>query len=147
MNIGAQAIESARSTWPSSDELGWFAVRQPGVLGVLAQRFPGDDDALAVALATSWRIFEAYRSEEGLPSPRIDSELLGRALFAVVREIAGPVGYDGIASRQPDLGSFVYRVLADPPYPLSRAQECVLAQTLWALIYALDEVVNGRPVP
>ena len=52
-----------------------------------------------------------------------------------------------VATRQPELCSFVYRVLAEPPYPLTRAQECVLAQTLWALIYGLDEVVNGRSIP
>jgi len=147
MNIGAQSIDSVAQAWPDGDELGWFAVRQPGVLRFLETRLGDDDDALAVGLATTWRVFAAYRQQEGLPSPRLEQDMLGRALYAVVREVCGPVSYEGIAERQPELCGFVYRVLAEPPFPLTRAQEAALAQSLWAIIYALDESVNGRPIP
>ncbi len=147
MYIGAQSLEPVRQSWPSDDELSWFAVRQPGVLRFVEAQLGDDDDALAVALTTAWRIFTAYHDEEGVHCPRLKHNVLARSLYAVIREIAGPVTYEGLAVRQPDLCGYVYRVLADPPFPLTHEQEHVLAQSLWALIYALDETVCGRPIP
>jgi len=147
MYIGAQSLEPFRHSWPSDDELSWFAVRQPGVLRFLEAQLGDDDDALAVALTTTWRIFTAYHDAEGMHAPRLGHGILVRSVYAILREIAGPVTYDGLAVRQPDLCSFVYRVLADPPFPLTRDQEHTLAQCLWAIIYALDETVCGRPIP
>jgi hypothetical protein len=146
MHIAAQSISELAHRWPTDDELSWFAVRQPGALKLLEKRMRSDDDAFAVALASAWRLFAAYNDADGIPCPRLTHEILQRAGYAVAREVAGVISYDGLARRQPDLCQFVATALANPPFPLTLQQQGALAEVLFTLIYAMDEVTFGRPV-
>ena len=146
MHIGAQAIRQVALVWPSDHDLGWFAVRQPGVLRFLEDRLGSGSEAFAVSLAGAWRILEAYRQHDGLPSPLLPHGLLRRAAYAVSRETAAHVCYEGLAVRQPEMCEYSLSLVADPPYPLTAAECHGVGDALLAVTYAVDEVAFGRPI-
>lgn len=135
-----------------SEQVGWFAARQPGVVGFLEQRLGAgrglDRDAFAVALDAARYIAAAFQRRHGVLPPRVPRPLLDQAEQAVARE-AGPEGppADGCAARQPALMAWVAQLVANPPVPLGSAEARAVGLALAAILYALDQVVTGRPVP
>lgn len=145
------------------DDLAWFAVRQPGVIGFLEQRLGSgrgpDRDAFAVALEGARFIGATFQRQLGALAPRVPRPLLDRAEQAVVREsMAAPPAEParggelegapgGCAARQPALMAWVAGLVASPPIPLRPEERRAVGLALAAVIYALDEVTTGRPVP
>ena len=134
---------------PEATDVGWFAARQPGIVRFLEDRLlVGDGDAFGVALDASWRVCAAFEARDGVPPPRVARSLLDRADGAARRE-AGHAGAfaDGCAQRQPALCGWLIGLLGDPPVPLDPGDRQRVGESLVAVIYALDQVTTGRPVP
>jgi hypothetical protein len=145
MHVEAQQL--ARVAEPGAVEVGWFAARQPGIIRFLEQRIPlPDGDALGVALLGAWRIHAAFEQRDGVPPARIERSLLDRAAIAVAAE-ARHGARDGCAARQPELCAWLQRWLADPPALLDAGEAARVGAALSAVIYALDQVTTGRPIP
>lgn len=129
-------------------ELGWFAVRQPGIVRFLEERLMADDgDAFAVGLEAAWRIWALFQARDGVPPARVVRSLLERAERAIMGEARAGVLADGCALRQPGLCRWLAQLIADPPLPLTAGEAGEVGTVLAAVIYALDEVTTGRAVP
>jgi hypothetical protein len=130
------------------DDVGWFAARQPGMIGFLEQRLGSgrgpDRDAFAVALEAARFIGATFQRQLGMLPPRVPRALLDRAEQALAG--AGEPA-DGCAARQPALTAWVAQLVASPPVPLGRDEARAVGLALAAIIYALDELTTGRPVP
>ncbi|HTM18989.1 MAG TPA: hypothetical protein VL172_00720 [Kofleriaceae bacterium] len=144
MHVEQQAL--ARVAEPDARDLGWFAARQPGIIRFLEQRLGGDADAHGVALLGAWRIHSAFAARDDLPPPRVERSLLDRAAIAVAMESRHGAD-DGCAARQPDLCGWLVGWLADPPVPLEASDSARVGAVLAAVIYALDQLTTGRPIP
>ncbi len=145
MHVEAQ--ELARVAEPGAVEVGWFAARQPGIIRFLEQRIPlHDGDALGAALLGAWRVHAAFQQRDGVPPARIERSLLDRAAIAVAAE-SRHGATDGCATRQPELCAWLQRWLADPPTLLSAEETTRVRGALLSVIYALDQVTTGRPIP
>ena len=135
---------------PEAPEIGWFAARQPAVVRFLEDRLAGnanavDRDAFSVALDAARAIGSMFEQHHGVPPGRVQQALLERAEEAVVGEQRAPGA--GIAGRQPALATWLAGLLAEPPVPLTLAEIRSVGTALAAIIYALDEVTTGRPIP
>jgi len=134
-------------TPPDANEVGWFVARQPGLVRFLEERC-GQTDAFPVALEAAYRLCSAVGGRLGVPVPTIPSPLLERADDTLDMESLVPGGAaGGCADRQPELCEWVAAMLADPPIPLREAEICRVGVCLTSVIYALDELTTGRPVP
>lgn len=135
---------------PEAPEIGWFAARQPAVVRFLEDRLAGnahaaDRDAFTVALDAARAIGDMFEQHHGVPPGRVQQALLERAEEAVVGEIRDPGA--GITVRQPALSTWLAGLLAEPPVPLTLDETRSVGTALAAIIYALDEVTTGRPIP
>ena len=129
-------------------EVGWFAVRQPGIVRFLEERLLAPDgDAFAVGLEAAWRIWAVFQARDGVPPARIEHSLLERAEQAVIAETRVWALADGCALRQPGLCRWLAHLTDDPPLPLTAGEAGQVGTSLAAVIYALDEVTTGRAVP
>ena len=86
-----------------------------------------------------------FEQHHCVPPARVQQALLERAEEAVVGEIRGAGA--GIAARQPALAAWLAGLLAEPPVPLTLDETRSVGTALAAIIYALDEVTTGRPIP
>ncbi|RMH39491.1 MAG: hypothetical protein D6689_16335 [Deltaproteobacteria bacterium] len=125
---------------------GWFVARQPAVVRFLERRC-GPTDAFAVALDAAVRICAAFERAAGVPPPPVPFRLLDRADDALAIEALGPGAARGLAARHPELCAWIARWVADPPLPLTAAEAGRVGACLTAVVYALDEITTGRPVP
>lgn len=148
MHVGERVV----AAWSASEtpEFGWFAARQPAVVRFLEDRLAGaasaaDRDAFTVALDAARTIGGMFEQHHGVPPARVQQAQLERAEVAVVGEVRGPGA--GLADRQPALATWLAGLLAEPPVPLSAAETRSVGTALAAIIYALDEVTTGRPIP
>ncbi len=131
-----------------STQVSWFAARQPAIVRFLASRCGEDTDGMAVALYYGCAIERAFHQSLGLPAPRVLGPLLVRAEAAFMNEAqARAHGGLGLAERQPALAQLVATVLTSPPVPLEEREAARVGLALAAVVYALDEVAFGRPVP
>ena len=135
----------ADASTPDANEIGWFAARQPGVVAFLESRC-GATDAFAVAIEGSFRLCSTLEQRDGVPPARIPTSLLERAEESLELEALAPVA-GGCADRQPDLVAWIAALAHNPPIPLSAAEARTLTASLLAILYALDELTTGRPVP
>jgi hypothetical protein len=141
------APESVERPEPDAVEAGWFAARQPGIIRFLEQHLAAPDgDALGAALAGAWRLVTAFERRDGVSPSRVDRSLLDRAARAVAAE-ARHGAADGCAARQPELCTWLIGWLADPPAALTADETARVGAALAAVIYALDQVTTGRPIP
>jgi hypothetical protein len=148
MHVGERVVAALSA--PETPEIGWFAARQPAVVRFLEDRLAGtaneaDRDAFTVALDAARTIGSMFEQQHGVPPARVQQAQLERAEEAVVGEVRGP-GF-GIATRQPALANWLAGLLAEPPVPLTLAETRSVGTALAAIIYALDEVTTGRPIP
>jgi hypothetical protein len=135
---------------PEAPEIGWFAARQPAVVRFLEDRLagsatPADRDAFSVALDAARAIGGMFEQHHGVPPARVQQALLERAEEAVIGELRTPGA--GMATRQPALATWLAGLLAEPPVPLTLDETRSVGTALAAIIYALDEVTTGRPIP
>lgn len=140
------ALESAPD--PDHADVAWFTARQPGIVRYLASRCGDGTEAMTVALLYACAVHGAYEATLGVPPARVVGSLLERAERAVIAEAetGGPVA-DGIVSRQPALAELCAGVAASPPIPLDERDATRVGLALVAIVYALDELATGRPVP
>jgi hypothetical protein len=148
MHVGERVVAALSA--PEATEIGWFAARQPAVVRFLEDRLAGtandaDRDAFMVALDAARTIGSMFEQQHGVPPARVQQARLEQAEEAVVGEVRGP-GF-GVATRQPALASWLAGLLAEPPVPLTLAEIRSVGTALAAIIYALDEVTTGRPIP
>jgi len=145
MHVEAHLVTDTRE--PGAVEVGWFAARQPGIIRFLEERLlGGDGDAFGVALVGAWRIASAFEGADGVPPPRVSRSLLDRAAAAVDAETRHGAA-DGCAARQPELVAWLGGYVGDPPAPISAAEAARVAACLAAVIYAIDQLTTGRPIP
>lgn len=147
--------ERVVATWtapeaPQAPAIGWFAARQPAVVRFLEDRLAGhvsaaDRDAFTVALDAARAIGGMFEQHHGVPPGRVQQALLERAEEAVISEIRE--SGVGITARQPALATWLAGLLAEPPVPLTLDEIRSVGTVLAAIIYALDEVTTGRPIP
>jgi hypothetical protein len=130
---------------PDATDVGWFVARQPAVVQFFERRC-GATDAFPVALDAAFQICRAVEARDGVPPPPVPANLLDRADDALEFEALAPA-HGGCAERQPDLCAWVAELLDDPPLPLDPVDARRVGTCLVALIYALDELTTGRPVP
>jgi len=130
-------------------QVGWFAARQPGVIGFLEERLlRSAGDVFAVALEASWQLCARFTEEHGVPAKRIGRSLLERAQAAIEVEMMGTTMWgDTCAERQPELCEWVAAFCQDPPTLVTAAERRKLLAVLLSVVYALDEQATGRPVP
>ena len=133
---------------PEPAEIGWFVARQPGIVGFL-ERVLGPTDPFAVALEGGYRLCQEMERRTGVPPARVTGSLLERAHAAAQSEAraSGAPGPDGVAVRQPELTAWVVDFVAFAAIPLTEREASAASACLAAIVYALDEVVTGRPVP
>jgi hypothetical protein len=133
-----------RGERPDLAQVGWFAARQPGVLGYLEARCGAGSDALAVAVEAAWRLCHTFQSVDGVPPVRLDRRRLDRAQQAIVAAV-GPQ-MDALIGRQPAVFRWLEDELAAPPRPLAAAERARVATALAAVVLALDEASTGREI-
>jgi hypothetical protein len=132
---------------PDANDVGWFVARQPAIVRHLERRC-GTTDAFPVALEAAFQICQALEETLGVPPPMVPGSLLERADDAADMETIVPGGArGGCAERQPELVAWVADLLANPPIPLRADELQQVGACLSAVIYALDELTTGRPVP
>jgi hypothetical protein len=149
--------EVAQHLWAppaGTDEPGqliWFVTRQPAIVRFLAARLGEDSDAMAVGLHHARAIEHAFARALGVAPPRVVARLLARAEAAFLDEAqARAAGVDagpGLVERQPALAQLCADAVADPLVPLDEREAARVGLALAAVVYALDEVAFGRPVP
>lgn len=138
-------IAGARATAArlATEEVGWFAVSQPGVLGFLDDRFRGE--VFQLALEAAWYIVAAFHQAAGVPPPRVRRSALNQAEKTIIAEMAGAVPLnEGCAARQPELMRWVARLVADPPVNIDSGKSRALGIALAAVICAFDESGEGQ---
>lgn len=140
MHVDERLVMEAQPT-----DASWFAARQPAIIRYLARHCDGDDP-MSVGLHAACSVHAAYELAIGVPPARVQSSLLDRAERAIVAE-ADRAATDGVVLRQPALAEFVASVVACPPLPLDAGEASRLGLALLAIVYALDEMTTGRPVP
>jgi hypothetical protein len=150
MHVGERVV--AASAALEAPEIGWFAARQPAVVRFLEDRLAsahGSDraafGAFAVALDAARAIHGMFERQHGVPPPRVTQSLLERAEEAVIGEARTRAV--GIAARQPALAAWVADLLTEPPVPLAADELGTVGTALAAVVYALDQVTTGRPIP
>jgi len=131
-----------------AEEVGWFAVRQPGIVRFLEQRLlHGDGDAFAVALEAAVEICGVFGRRDRLPPRRVERSLLERAESAVLQESSyGDAFPDGCASRQPELCTWLVDHLHSLPLPLDADELAAVGTCLFAIVYVFDEQITGRQI-
>ena len=142
MDIDERTVALSMATRPDVADVGWFAARQPGIVGYLEGRCGRDSDALGVALDAAWRLCEAFQHVLGVPPARVSRSDLDRAQREVVADAAMPGA--GLGARQPELFRWLADEIADPICPLGAGDRARVGTALAAVIYALDAVVTGR---
>jgi hypothetical protein len=153
-----RAISGLSDETSEASDVSWFAARQPGILRYLTGRCGEDSDAMAVALYYACAIEKAFDSTRANGAtrahvaatrvPRVPGSLLPRAEAAFLSEATSrgrPGG--GLADRQPALAQLVADVVDGPPVPLTEFEAMRVGVALAAVVYSLDEVAFGRPVP
>jgi hypothetical protein len=148
MHVGERVV--AASVALEAPDIGWFAARQPAVVRFLEDRLAStvhgaDRDAFIVALDAARALNGMFERQHGVPPPRVTQSLLELAEEAVTGEAR--TGAVGIAARQPALAVWVAGLLAEPPVPLAADELRTVGTALAAVIYALDQVTTGRPIP
>lgn len=148
MHVGERVV--AASAVLEAPDIGWFAARQPAVVRFLEDRLASsahgaDRDAFGVALDAARAIEGMFERQHGVPPPRVTQSLLELAEEAVMCEARTDTV--GIAARQPALAVWVGDLLAEPPVPLAADEVRNVGTALAAIIYALDQVTTGRPIP
>lgn len=146
MHVDERCLTGALSAALGTDDISWFAARQPGIVGFLEHRHGGEADALAVGLAAAWRLARAFEQRAGVPPGRVPRSLLERAELALLAE-ASARDTGGCAERQPALCQWIGAYMADPPRPLGAAACGRIAFSLFAVVYALDEITSGHEIP
>lgn len=132
---------------PDACDVGWFVARQPAVVRYF-ERQCGTSDAFPVALEAAFVICRAIEHADGVPVAPVPWKLLDRASESLDMEVLVPGGArDGCAERQPELCTWVGKLLANPPIPLLEHETRQVGVCLTTLIYAIDELTTGRPVP
>jgi|GEM_PF-998411 len=133
---------------PEPADIGWFVARQPGIVGFL-ERALGPTDPFAVALEGAYLLCKEMERRTGVPPARLTGSLLERAHAAAQTEARASrsPGSDGLAARQPELTAWVVDFVAFTAIPLTEREAAAASACLAAIVYALDEVVTGRPVP
>ncbi len=144
MQIDERTVAAAMASRPDMAEVGWFAARQPGVVGYLEARLGAGSDALGVALDAAWRLCEAFHHVLGVPPGRIERTDLERAQQEVVADAA--VSAAGPGARQPELFRWLAGEITSPSCPLDTGDRARVGTALAAVIYALDAVVTGRSI-
>jgi hypothetical protein len=156
MHVGERVVAASAALEAldpgDTGDIGWFAARQPAVVRFLEDRLGrahGPDRAafggFAVALDAARAIHGMFERQHGVPPPRVSQSLLERAEEAVIAEARTRAV--GIAARQPALAAWVVELLAAPPVPLVADELGTVGTALAAVIYALDQVTTGRPIP
>jgi hypothetical protein len=151
MHVGERVV--AASVAFEAPDIGWFAARQPAVVRFLEDRLASsvhgaDRDAFgafAVALDAARVLAGMFERQHGVPPPRVTQALLELAEEAVIGE--AHTHAVGIAARQPALAVWVAGLLAEPPVPLAADEVRIVGTALAAVVYALDQVTTGRPIP
>ncbi|WP_428262249.1 hypothetical protein [Haliangium sp.] len=133
-----------------TNDIGWFAARQPAVVRFLEDRLGGAErhptwDLLAVGLDAAHALTGMFERQHGVPPARISAGLLERAEEAALGEIQR--GEPAHALHQPALAEWVAALLADPPRPLDPDETHVLGVALVTVVYALDALTSGRSMP
>ena len=132
---------------PDACDVGWFVARQPAVVRYF-ERQCGANDAFPVSREAAYLICRAIEQIDGVPVPPVPFQLLDRAGESLDMELLVPGGArDGCAERQPELCTWVGKLLANPPIPLLEHESRLVGICLTTLIYALDELTTGREVP
>jgi hypothetical protein len=153
MHVGERVVAaSAALEVLDPGDIGWFVARQPGVVRFLEDRLASAHGlnraafgAFAVALDAARAIHGMFERQHGVPPPRVTQSLLERAEEAVIGEARTRAV--GIAARQPALAAWVAELLAEPPVLLAPDELGAVGTALAAVIYALDQVTTGRPIP
>jgi hypothetical protein len=142
MEIDERTVARSMAVRPDVADVGWFAARQPGIVGYLEARCGPGSDALGVALDIAWRLCEAFHRVIGVPPARVGRADLERAQREVVADAAMPG--TSLGARQPELFRWLADELADPVCPLVSGDRARVGTALAAVIYAVDAVVTGR---
>lgn len=144
MQIDERTVAVTMASRPDVDDVGWFAARQPGIVGYLEGRCGSGSDALGVALDAAWRLCGAFHQVIGVPPARVERGELERAQREVLSDAA--TAGSGLGARQPELFRWLAGEISEPGCPLGPGDRARVGTALAAVIYALDAVVTGRAV-
>ncbi len=128
-----------------AEQVGWFVVRQPAVMRLLADSFSEGSDAYVVALDGAWRLASVFELRDGVaPAPLSPIDLTNATLCVSRDALSEQALADGAAARQTELCRWIAAYVADPPIMLSGAEASTVGNVLIAVLYAFDASTQGE---
>ncbi len=137
--------DSIAGTLLEAEQVGWFAVRQPAIMRLLANSLSKISDAYVVALDGAWRLASVFELRDGVaPTPLSEIELTNATLCVSRDALSEQALADGAAARQTELCRWIAAYVADPPIALSRPEASSVGNILIAVLYAFDASTQGE---